>query len=100
MVFSLLTTEKVHRRNNKILPTGVLLTDFPVDPPSNVSDPWICDFPASLDYTFRSQDGVIQVYASADAEHPAQGFPYPNLETFNRDMERMCAIMVNGPLLV
>lgn len=88
---------KVHEKQ---LPIVVFSIDFPKDPPSSIGDPLKCDFPPSLGFTFRSQDGVIQVYTSTDAEHPMQGLPYPNLETYIRDMEHMCTIMTNGPLLV
>ncbi|XP_060857396.1 LOW QUALITY PROTEIN: AMP deaminase 2 [Metopolophium dirhodum] len=72
--------------------------DHPVHPPASVGDPWQCDFPPSLGFTIRAQDGVFQMYSSPDSETPVQGFPYPNLETFCRDMQRLCTMISDGPL--
>ncbi|XP_016659475.1 AMP deaminase 2 isoform X2 [Acyrthosiphon pisum] len=72
--------------------------DHPVHPPASVGDPWQCDFPPSLGFTIRAQDGVFQLYSSPDSETPVQGFPYPNLETFCRDMQRLCTMISDGPL--
>lgn len=72
--------------------------DHPVHPPASVGDPWQCDFPSSLGYTIRARDGVFQMYNSPDDEHSVQGFPYPNLETFCRDMQRLCTMISDGPL--
>ncbi|XP_025418247.1 AMP deaminase 2 isoform X3 [Sipha flava] len=72
--------------------------DHPVHPPASVGDPWQCDFPPSLGYTIRARDGVFQLYSSPNAEHPVQGFPYPNLDTFCRDMQRLCTMISDGPL--
>ncbi|XP_015363803.1 PREDICTED: AMP deaminase 2 isoform X2 [Diuraphis noxia] len=72
--------------------------DHPVHPPASVGDPWQCDFPPSLGFTIRARDGVFQLYSSPDSETPVQGFPYPNLETFCRDMQRLCTMISDGPL--
>ncbi|CAI6354608.1 unnamed protein product [Macrosiphum euphorbiae] len=72
--------------------------DHPVHPPASVGDPWQCDFPPSLGFTIRAKDGVFQMYSSPDSETPVQGFPYPNLETFCRDMQRLCTMISDGPL--
>ncbi|CAH1731601.1 unnamed protein product [Aphis gossypii] len=72
--------------------------DHPVHPPASVGDPWQCDFPPSLGFTIRARDGVFQMYSSPDSEIPVQGFPYPNLETFCRDMQRLCTMISDGPL--
>jgi AMP deaminase len=72
--------------------------DHPVHPPASVGDPWQCDFPPSLGFTIRARDGVFQMYSSPDSETPVQGFPYPNLETFCRDMQRLCTMISDGPL--
>ncbi|XP_001951813.1 AMP deaminase 2 isoform X5 [Acyrthosiphon pisum] len=74
------------------------IADHPVHPPASVGDPWQCDFPPSLGFTIRAQDGVFQLYSSPDSETPVQGFPYPNLETFCRDMQRLCTMISDGPL--
>uniref|UniRef100_A0A2H8TGI5 AMP deaminase n=1 Tax=Melanaphis sacchari TaxID=742174 RepID=A0A2H8TGI5_9HEMI len=74
------------------------IADHPVHPPASVGDPWQCDFPPSLGFTIRACDGVFQVYSSPDSEIPVQGFPYPNLETFCRDMQRLCTMISDGPL--
>lgn len=74
------------------------IADHPVHPPASVGDPWQCDFPPSLGFTIRARDGVFQMYSSPDSEIPVQGFPYPNLETFCRDMQRLCTMISDGPL--
>jgi AMP deaminase len=74
------------------------IADHPVHPPASVGDPWQCDFPPSLGFTIRARDGVFQMYSSPDSETPVQGFPYPNLETFCRDMQRLCTMISDGPL--
>lgn len=74
------------------------IADHPVHPPASVGDPWQCDFPPSLGFTIRARDGVFQMYKSPDDEIPVQGFPYPNLETFCRDMQRLCTMISDGPL--
>ncbi|XP_050437647.1 AMP deaminase 2-like isoform X2 [Adelges cooleyi] len=72
--------------------------DHPVHPPASVGDPWQCEFPPSLGYTIRSQDGVFQLFEDPNSENPVQGFPYPNLETFCKDMTRLCTMISDGPL--
>jgi len=74
------------------------IADHPVHPPASVGDPWQCDFPPSLGYTIRARDGVFQLFNSPDDQQPVQGFPYPNLETFCRDMQRLCTMISDGPL--
>ncbi|XP_050526519.1 AMP deaminase 2 isoform X2 [Daktulosphaira vitifoliae] len=72
--------------------------DHPVHPPASVGDPWQCDFPPSLGYTIRPQDGVFHLFDNPDSKTPLQGFPYPNLETFCKDMARLCTMISDGPL--
>ncbi|VVC27125.1 AMP deaminase,Adenosine/AMP deaminase domain,Metal-dependent hydrolase,Adenosine/AMP deaminase [Cinara cedri] len=74
------------------------IADHPVHPPASVGDPWQCEFPPSLGYTILPRDGVFQMYTDEDLERPVQGFPYPNLETFCRDMQRLCTMISDGPL--
>ena len=46
-------------------------------------------------------DGVFQVYQTKedfDAQKPAPGYDYPDLDTYVTDMQLMCALIADGPL--
>ena len=89
--------EEVH-----IEPEKATLEDTPIHPAKSNNNPWNCAFLPNLeDYTFRPVEGVFQVYrnsADADAGKIAEGYDYPDLDTYVSDMHKMCALIVDGPL--
>ena len=85
-----------------IEPEKATLEDTPIHPAKSNNNHWNCAFLPNLeDYTFRPVEGVFQVYrnsADADAGKIAEGYDYPDLDTYVSDMHKMCALIVDGPL--
>jgi AMP deaminase len=53
------------------------------------------------DYVIKQVKGVYQVYRSqgdAEAGKMADGYDYPDLDTYVTDMHLMCALIADGPL--
>ena len=76
------------------------IADHGIHPPSGRENPWDTRNPPDMDYVFKPNEGVFQVYTSA--EHLENGepcdFPYTNLATFVADMNNMCNMIADGPL--
>ena len=89
--------EEVH-----IEPEKATLEDTPIHPPKSNDNPWDCAFLPNLEEcVIRPVQGVFQVYrnsADADAGKIAEGYDYPDLDTYVSDMHLMCALIVDGPL--
>ena len=73
------------------------LLDHPIHPPKSNNDPWDCEFLPDLDeYVIKPVKGVFQVYrntADAEANRMAEGYEYPDLESYVTDMHLMCALI-------
>ena len=71
--------------------------DHPIHPPKSNNDPWDCEFLPDLDeYVIKPVKGVFQVYrntADAEANRMAEGYEYPDLESYVTDMHLMCALI-------
>ncbi|XP_023708982.1 AMP deaminase 2 isoform X2 [Cryptotermes secundus] len=77
-----------------------LKKDHPVHAPASKGNPWDCEFTPDKGYLLRPVNGVYHVYKdqrALDNEEPCN-FPYPNLDTFVADMNRLCAMIADGPL--
>lgn len=77
-----------------------LSVDHPVHAPASKGNPWDCEFTPDKGYLLRPVNGVYHVYKdqrAMDNEEPCN-FPYPNLDTFVADMNRLCAMIADGPL--
>ncbi|XP_021942583.1 AMP deaminase 2 isoform X4 [Zootermopsis nevadensis] len=77
-----------------------LVKDHPVHAPASKGNPWDCEFMPDRGYLMRSKSGVYNVYkdqTAMDNDEPCS-FPYPNLDTFVRDMNRLCVMIADGPL--
>lgn len=78
----------------------MLLLDHPVHAPASRGDPWECEFPMAKNYIIAPVNGVFNLYANE--EDLANGKPvpysYPDLATFVRDMNLLCAMIADGPL--
>ena len=72
-------------------------SDHPIHPPKSNNDPWDCEFLPDLDeYVIKPVKGVFQVYrntADAEANRMAEGYEYPDLESYVTDMHLMCALI-------
>lgn len=73
------------------------IEDHPVHAPASKGDPWKCNFPSAKGYFFRAVDGVFQVFRDADCTDPLP-YPYKTLAQFVADMNRLCAMIADGPL--
>ena len=73
--------------------------DTPIHPPKSNNDPWDCEFLPNLEeYIIKPVEGVFQVYrnsADAEAGKIADGYDYPDLDTYVSDMHLMCALIGN-----
>lgn len=71
------------------------ILDHPVHAPASRGDPWECEFPKAKNYKIAPVNGVFNLYASE--EDLANGKPvpysYPDLATFVRDMNLLCAMI-------
>ncbi|XP_063703726.1 AMP deaminase 2 isoform X2 [Culicoides brevitarsis] len=65
--------------------------------PSNKANPWEVAFPPDLNYTFKANKGVFQVYSDKDSKTPLN-YQYTELQQFIQDMQNMCAMIADGPL--
>lgn len=77
-----------------------LSADHPVHAPASKGNPWDCEFTPDKGYLLQPVNGVYHVYKdqrALDNEEPCN-FPYPNLDTFVADMNRLCAMIADGPL--
>jgi AMP deaminase len=77
-----------------------VFVDHPVHAPASKGNPWDCEFTPDRGYLLRPVNGVYHVYKdqrALDNEEPCS-FPYPNLDTFVADMNRLCAMIADGPL--
>ncbi|XP_033205598.1 AMP deaminase 2 isoform X2 [Bombus vosnesenskii] len=76
------------------------IADHPVHAPASRGDPWECEFPMAKNYIIAPVNGVFNLYANE--EDLANGKPvpysYPDLATFVRDMNLLCAMIADGPL--
>ena len=74
-------------------------SDTPIHPPKSNNDPWDCEFLPNLEeYIIKPVEGVFQVYrnsADAEAGKIADGYDYPDLDTYVSDMHLMCALIGN-----
>lgn len=88
------------RRNSQIVHEDKkTIKDHPVHAPAS-RNPWECDFPPDKKYVIKPVRGVFQVYKdqeSADNNHPI-AYPFPNLDVFVADMNRLCTMIADGPL--
>ncbi|XP_069697744.1 AMP deaminase 2 isoform X3 [Periplaneta americana] len=76
------------------------IKDHPVHAPASKGNPWECEFYPDKGYLMRPVNGVYHVYkdqTAMDNDEPCN-FPYPNLDTFVGDMNRLCAMIADGPL--
>ncbi|XP_046995943.1 AMP deaminase 2 isoform X1 [Schistocerca americana] len=73
------------------------IEDHPVHAPASKGDPWKCNFPPSKGYFFRPVDGVFQVFRDPECTDPLP-YPYKTLAQFVADMNRLCAMIADGPL--
>jgi AMP deaminase len=83
-----------------MLPLAYLSADHPVHAPASKGNPWECEFMPDKGYLMRPVNGVYKVYkdqTAMDNDEPCN-FPYPNLDTFVGDMNRLCAMIADGPL--
>lgn len=74
--------------------------DHPIHVPASGEDPWQADFYPSKGYVIKSKNGVFQLYKddeSLNKDEPIP-FPYVSLETYITDLNRISAIVVDGPL--
>ncbi|KAG8247207.1 AMP deaminase 3 [Homalodisca vitripennis] len=74
--------------------------DHPVHAPPSTTSPWECEMPPAKGYIFAPVRGVFQVYrdqAARDADNPLP-YSYPHLDTFVQDMNRLCAMIADGPM--
>ena len=82
-------------------PFNVFL-DHPIHPPKTNADPWDCEFLPDLeDHVIKMVNGVYQVFRNkedVEANNPASGYDYPDLDTYVTDMQLMCALIADGPL--
>ena len=80
-----------------ILYVCLFFLDHPIHPPKSNNDPWDCEFLPDLDeYVIKPVKGVFQVYrntADAEANRMAEGYEYPDLESYVTDMHLMCALI-------
>uniref|UniRef100_A0A1B6D983 AMP deaminase n=1 Tax=Clastoptera arizonana TaxID=38151 RepID=A0A1B6D983_9HEMI len=73
--------------------------DHPIHAPG-LSDPWITEHVEPKGYLIKPVKGVFHVYKNQEAleKDAAISYPYPNLDTFVADMNRLCTMIADGPL--
>ncbi|XP_072166234.1 AMP deaminase 2-like [Diadema setosum] len=73
--------------------------DHPINPPSR-SDPFSLEMPDAISCELRIVDGVVRVFE--DAEKMERNEPielaYPDRATFLMDMNKLLALIANGPI--
>lgn len=77
-----------------------IYVDHPVHAPAQRGDPWECEFPASKNYKISPINGVFNLYESEEdlTNGKPVDYSYPDLATFVRDMNLLCAMIADGPL--
>lgn len=78
----------------------VLVIDHPIHVPTNDENPWDIDFYPSKNLIIKPVNGVFQVYENEEAvkENKPRDYPYPLLETYISDLNKICMMMADGPL--
>ncbi|KAK0083900.1 hypothetical protein PV325_007963 [Microctonus aethiopoides] len=76
------------------------LKDHPVHAPASRGDPWNCEFPPSKNYKIAAVNGVFNVFTNDEdfVNNKPLSYSYPDLATFVGDMNRLCAMIADGPL--
>ena len=80
--------------------TITLPTDHPIHPPSTEGDPFEVDFPDDLNCVLKTVQGVVHVYQSQEMFEKGEPIelPYPDRQTFLADMNKLMALIANGPM--
>ncbi|XP_027882941.1 AMP deaminase 3b isoform X2 [Xiphophorus couchianus] len=68
--------------------------------PHEGEDPYSMEgIPENLNYELKMKDGIVHVYANAEAlkQEQALSLPYPDLETFTIDLSHVLAMIADGP---
>ncbi|XP_032446095.1 AMP deaminase 3b isoform X2 [Xiphophorus hellerii] len=68
--------------------------------PHEEEDPYSMEgIPENLNYELKMKDGIVHVYANAEAlkQEQALSLPYPDLETFTIDLSHVLAMIADGP---
>ncbi|KAK7578161.1 hypothetical protein V9T40_010366 [Parthenolecanium corni] len=76
------------------------IADHPIHVPTNDENPWDIDFYPSKNLIIKPVNGVFQVYENEEAvkENKPRDYPYPLLETYISDLNKICMMMADGPL--
>ncbi|KAK0181833.1 hypothetical protein PV327_000023 [Microctonus hyperodae] len=76
------------------------IADHPVHAPASRGDPWNCEFPPSKNYKIAAVNGVFNVFINEEdfVNNKPLPYSYPDLATFVGDMNRLCAMIADGPL--
>uniref|UniRef100_A0A0A9WA91 AMP deaminase n=2 Tax=Lygus hesperus TaxID=30085 RepID=A0A0A9WA91_LYGHE len=76
------------------------IDDHPVHAPPKTCDPWECEFPEPSGYVIKPKAGVFQLYENEEAfkKNEPKEFPYPHLDKFVADMNKLCNMIADGPL--
>jgi len=74
--------------------------DHPIHPPKIDRDPWDCEFLPDNGAVIKCIEGVFTVYENEEDEKKGKNidFEVPNLATFVKDMQLLCALIADGPL--
>ena len=75
-------------------------TDHPIHPPSTKGDPFKIEFPEDLNCVLKIVEGIVHVYQceeDVEKNKPVE-LPYPDRETFLADMNKLMALISNGPM--
>lgn len=73
----------------------MIFLDHPIDPPKISA--WDIEFPADLNYTMKSNQGVFNVFKDTNCTENLN-YSYIKLEQFVQDMQIMCNMIADGPL--
>lgn len=76
--------------------------DHPIHVPVSDKNPWHADFYSSKGYIVKANKGVFQVYENEEAlkKNTPKDYPYPLLDTYISDLNKICTMMADGPLWV
>lgn len=76
-----------------------ICVDHPVHAPGR-SNPWICESSEPKNYLVKPVRGVFHVYKDKEAldKDEAISYPYPDLDMFVSDMNKLCTMIADGPL--
>ncbi|XP_072049506.1 AMP deaminase 2-like isoform X2 [Amphiura filiformis] len=74
--------------------------NHPIHPPSTEGDPFKIDVPDDLNCVLKTVQGVVHVYQSQEAFEKGEPveLPYPDRATFLADMNKLMALIANGPI--